>query len=82
VTQKRKASDARHSLLPIELQEPLAISTRLLAPQIDSPLLTDREFPDPKSGSITPNEYRSPLLDSYSRLAVSQNYLDIGEDSQ
>ncbi|GAA6027757.1 hypothetical protein JCM8097_008019 [Rhodosporidiobolus ruineniae] len=53
------------NLLPPELQQPLAIATRLLAPKPVTPQIDDFEFPDPKSpGNVTPadDESRSPVL--------------------
>ncbi|GAA5830815.1 hypothetical protein JCM11251_001084 [Rhodosporidiobolus azoricus] len=51
--------------LPVELQKPLAIAVRLLAPKPVTPVLDDFAFPDPKSpGMLTPAdvESRSPVL--------------------
>ncbi|GEM07581.1 lipid-binding START domain protein [Rhodotorula toruloides] len=61
-------------LLPTELQKPLAVSARLLAPKTVTPIVDDFEFPDPKSpGNMTPalEEARSPVLGGKSTLQPS-----------
>ncbi|GAA5885767.1 hypothetical protein JCM6882_007558 [Rhodosporidiobolus microsporus] len=60
-----EAAASPSSALPVELQQPLAIAVRLLAPKPITPVLDDFDFPDPKSpGSVTPAdvESRSPVL--------------------
>ncbi|KAK4333997.1 LOW QUALITY PROTEIN: Lipid-binding START domain protein [Rhodotorula toruloides] len=66
-------------LLPAELQKPLAVSARLLAPKPVTPVVDDFEFPDPKSpGNMTPalEEARSPVLGSKSTLKPSASRRD------
>ncbi|KAJ8294920.1 hypothetical protein OF846_001989 [Rhodotorula toruloides] len=68
-------------LLPAELQKPLAVSARLLAPKPVTPVVDDFEFPDPKSpGNMTPalEEARSPVLGSKSTLKPSSSRRDTG----
>lgn len=73
VTRKTKALVPNLTLLPVEFEQPLAIATRLLVPQVDS-LLNDGESPDPKSVTITPSELGSPLLGDGSRHTVSSSF--------
>ncbi|KAL8277432.1 hypothetical protein RQP46_010154 [Phenoliferia psychrophenolica] len=55
-------------LLPPEFATPIAVAVRLLAPKVETPILEDVEFPDPKSpGSSTPNHDND---DSVSRSPV------------
>lgn len=61
-------SEQAASSLPEELQQPLAVAVRLLAPKPETPTLDDSEFPDPKSpGAVTPADEdgpRSPAMGS------------------
>ncbi|GAA6020826.1 hypothetical protein JCM10207_001669 [Rhodosporidiobolus poonsookiae] len=62
------------SSLPLELQQPLAVAVRLLAPKPVTPTIDDFEFPDPKSpGSVTPADdgSRSPVLGGKTALKPS-----------
>ncbi|GAA5849765.1 hypothetical protein JCM8547_000556 [Rhodosporidiobolus lusitaniae] len=65
-----------HNLLPLELQQPLAVASRLLAPKPVTPVLTDDfEFPDPKSpGNVTPADdgARSPVLGGKKSIKPAQ----------
>ncbi|GAA5894812.1 hypothetical protein JCM5296_007589 [Sporobolomyces johnsonii] len=55
------ASPSSSSLLPVELQQPLAVAVRLLAPKPATPIVDDFEFPDPKSpGAVTPSDETGP----------------------
>ncbi|GAA5972951.1 hypothetical protein JCM21900_006489 [Sporobolomyces salmonicolor] len=55
------ASSSSSSLLPVELQQPLAVAVRLLAPKPATPIVDDFEFPDPKSpGAVTPSDETGP----------------------
>lgn len=67
VTRKKKASDLNPSLLPVEFERPLAVASRLLSSERDSLAFDDQQFPDSKSGSVTPHELRSPELGASSR---------------
>ncbi|GAA5912386.1 START domain-containing protein [Sporobolomyces salmoneus] len=84
---KRKSSSApvdpeavAVSSLPLELQQPLAIATRLLAPPKPSTPVnenSDFEFPDPKSpGMMTPamgKDSGSPVMSKSGSLQTSSN---------
>ncbi|GAA5880160.1 hypothetical protein JCM16303_001234 [Sporobolomyces ruberrimus] len=77
-TQTPVDADASNvSSLPLELQQPLAIATRLLAPKPSTPLVDDYEFPDPKSpGMMTPAQEvggRSPVMSKSGSMQPTSN---------